>query len=419
MQLNARANRSRSSTDGHEIHYVSLSFTAPDLESRRQRQAVNVGLVLDRSGSMAGRKLVLARTAVETSLSMLRAEDRFALVVFDDKIDLLAASQHAHDDARREALHRLARVEARGSTNLGEGWLRGASEIEPHRNPGCLTRVIVATDGMANHGETDPERLLQWARMLHAKGITTSTIGIGTDFQEDLLQGMADAGGGHAYYAEQPRQLVDMLASEIGETVEVTLREPVIDVTIPEGVSVELLDAYPVTPRTGGLQVAPGDLTARQLVELTFEVTLPAGVLGDSIALGFALRSGVEPEAIAQTELRWSFATPAVAANAPRTPEVEVRAAELIEARAREEALNLNREGRYADAEARLAAGARKLGALSAEIAGVARVARVMAAAGPMLRAKMSAVDMKSQYREFSSLRRGRAPDGKARKEST
>ena len=419
MQLNARANRSRSSTDGHEIHYVSLSFTAPDLESRRQRQAVNVGLVLDRSGSMAGRKLVLARTAVETSLSMLRAEDRFALVVFDDKIDLLAASQYAHDDARREALHRLARVEARGSTNLGEGWLRGASEIEPHRNPGHLTRVIVATDGMANHGETDPERLLQWARMLHAKGITTSTIGIGTDFQEDLLQGMADAGGGHHYYAEKPGQLVDQLASEIGETVEVTLREPVIDVTIPEGVSVELLDAYRVTPRTGGLEIAPGDLTARQLVELTFEVTLPAGVLGDSIALGFALRSGVGPVTIAQTELRWSFATPEAAASAPRTPEVEVRAAELIEARAQEEALNLNRQGRYADAEARLAAGARKLGALSAEIAGVARVARVMAAAGPMLGAEMSAVDMKSQYREFASLRRGRAPDGKARKEST
>ena len=69
MQLSALANRSRSSIDGREIHYVSLSFTAPDLESRRQRQAVNVGLVLDRSGSMAGRKLMLARTAVDTGLA--------------------------------------------------------------------------------------------------------------------------------------------------------------------------------------------------------------------------------------------------------------------------------------------------------------------------------------------------------------
>ena len=417
MQLSALANRSRSSIDGREIHYVSLSFTAPDLESRRQRQAVNVGLVLDRSGSMAGRKLVLARTAVDTGLSMLRAEDRFALVVFDDRIDLLAASQHAHDDARRKALQRLAHVEARGSTNLGEGWLRGASEIEPHRNPACLTRVIIATDGMANHGEIDPERLIEWARMLHAKGITTSTIGIGIDFQEDLLQGISDAGGGHAYHAEKPEQLVDQLASELGESVEVTLRQPVIDVTFPEGVSVELLDAYPVTPRTGGLEVAPGDLTARQIVELMFEVTLPAGALGDSIALGFALRAGGGPGAIAHAETRWSFATPEAAASAPRIPEVEVRAAELIEARAREESLNLNRQGRYEDAEARFAAGARKLCALSAENAGVARVAQVMAGAGAALGAKMSAVDMKSQYREFTLLRRGRAADGKARQE--
>ena len=106
---------------------------------------------------------------------------------------------------------------------------------------------------------------------------------------------MADAGGGHAYYAEKPGQLVDQLAGEIGEALEITLRQPVIDVTIPEGVSVELLDAFPVTPRAGGLEIAPGDLTARQIVELMFEVTLPAGALGDSIALGFALRAGPGP----------------------------------------------------------------------------------------------------------------------------
>ena len=115
---------------------MSLSFTAPDIESRRQRQAVNVGLVLDRSGSMAGNKIRIARAAVDTSLALLRELDRFALVVFDDRVDVLAASRLADDGARREALRRLAHVDARGSTNLGEGWLWGASEVKPHRDPG-------------------------------------------------------------------------------------------------------------------------------------------------------------------------------------------------------------------------------------------------------------------------------------------
>jgi Ca-activated chloride channel family protein len=416
MQLKARADHGLSPAGGREVHHVSVSFTAPDIESGRQRQAVNIALVLDRSGSMAGAKLRTAHAAVEQSLALLRETDRFALVVFDDAIDVLARSRPADDAARRDALRALAGVEARGMTNLAGGWVQGAGELEPHRDPARLSRVILATDGMANRGEARPEALIETARKLRAQGISTTTIGIGADFREDLLRGMADAGGGHAYYAEKPGQLVDILAGELGEALEVTLRDAVLDVAIPRGVTVELLDAFPVTRRADGMRVAPGDLTARQLVELVFEVALPPGAVGDAIVLDFTLRAGGEERVLAHTEQRWTFATPEAAAAAPRAPEVQARAARLIGARAEEEALNLNREGRYAEAEARLEAAIERISRLGPGNEQVERVARGIRRSSPLYREAMPSMSRKAMYEGATLSQRGRIPGGAARK---
>jgi hypothetical protein len=180
---------------------------------------------------------------------------------------------------------------------------------------------------------------------------------------------------------------------------------------------VELLDAFPVMRHPGQIAITPGDLTARQLVELVFEVTLPSGALGDAIVLDFTLRAGGEERVLAHAEQRWNFATPAAAAAAPRSPEVEARAAELIGARAEEEALNLNREGRYAEAEARLEAAIQRLAALGRGNEGVERVERGMRRSGVVYGAAMPATSLKSFYSDASERRRGRVPGGAARRE--
>lgn len=417
MQLKASASRGHCSVGGRELQFVSLTFRAPDFESSSQRPEANLALVLDRSGSMAGSKIRLARKAVETGLSMLRERDRFALVVFDQHVDVIASSQFASATAVRAALRALEGVDARGRTDLAGGWNRGADEIEPHRLPEGTSRVILATDGMANVGMVDEAALLDAADRLRARGITTSTIGIGSDFAERLLQSMADRGGGHAYYAEKPVQLVDILAGEIGETLEVTLREPVVVVTAPEGVAVELLDAFPVTRRNGAIEIAPGNLTAGQLVELIFEVKLPTGHLGDALALDIALMSGAERARIARTELKWSFATPEDAEAAPRNRELEVAAAELIEARAQEEALNLNRLGRFDEAEAVIAEAQQRLRGLASGNPAVGRIAQLMEERTPMYGAAIPELMMKSMYFGSSARSRGRLASGAARKE--
>jgi len=92
-----------------------------------------------------------------------------------------------------------------GSTNLAEGWLRGAEQVASHLAAEGVNRVLLLTDGLANVGITDPAQLAAHAAQLRKRGVATSTIGVGEDFDESLLQALADAGGGHFYFRRLAR----------------------------------------------------------------------------------------------------------------------------------------------------------------------------------------------------------------------
>jgi Ca-activated chloride channel family protein len=81
---------------------------------------------------------------------------------------------------------RVNEVFARGSTALHEAWVRGGIEVSEHLREGATNRVLLVTDGLANVGETNIDRIVSQAMNLHKRGVSTSTIGIGEDFNEDF-----------------------------------------------------------------------------------------------------------------------------------------------------------------------------------------------------------------------------------------
>ncbi len=184
----------------------------------------------------------------------------------------------ATSEAVRSAIAQVKGLQARGSTDLGGGWLKGCEQIAQHLEREQVGRCLLLSDGLANHGITDRDELARHAHELRRRNVTTSTFGIGADFDERLLEGVARAGAGHFYYIEAPAQIPDFLTGELGETLETVARDVAVTVRAVEGIEIEPLNRFPVVRGAdGSVLVQLGDLIARQDVSLVFRVRFPIG----------------------------------------------------------------------------------------------------------------------------------------------
>ena len=271
----ARTDRRYIRTNGHSERFVLVEITAPPARKDQPRPPVNLAFVLDRSGSMAGDKIRLARAAVEASLARLHPTDRFALVTYDDQIDVVWPGSPATAEARQAALARLAEIDARGSTDLGGGWLRGCEQVASALSADGVNRCLLLTDGLANVGITDGNELTSHATELLARGVSTTTFGVGADFDEVLLSAMATAGGGNFYYISSAAQIADYVTSEVGEALEVVARDVAVELTTREDVAVESLTPYPVERHGARTVVRLGALVSEQVSQVVLRLKLP------------------------------------------------------------------------------------------------------------------------------------------------
>lgn len=417
MSLNVQTDRTLIRADGRSTRYVLVSFEAPASPNATARPPIDVSFVVDRSGSMGGSKIELARKAVVQALHMLRPSDRFSIVIYDHDIEVLVPSTPADGEALRNAIAQVERVQARGNTNLGGGWLTGCEELARHAQPGRIARCLLLSDGLANTGITDRAELARHAEELRARGVTTSTIGLGAGFDERLMEGMSRAGGGHSYFVETPVQIGDCLTGELGETLEIVARDVAVIAQAPTGVSVDTLNSFRVQPESGGrTRVQLGELTSRQDVSLVLRVTFPEGREGETATVVFDVADGGGAIHEPRTDVIWTFASHQANDVQSRNVVVDRAVAQVYAALATAEALELNDAGRFEQAIARLEATARRI----EEYAGNDRELRAVVASlrerHAVYSQPMMAMARKADYYASRHAAAMRDPSGKARR---
>jgi len=252
----------------------------PSVADSTPRAPLHLAVVLDRSGSMAGRPLAEARRCALAIAGRLAEGDRLALVAYDHRARLVQPCQPLSDPLAFELL--LAGLAPGGYTDLYAGWATGVEALRKAHRPGVVSRVLLLSDGQANQGITEPDQLAVAAHNAVEAGISTSTYGLGDGFAEDLMTAMAREGAGRAYYGETAEDLLEPFMEEFDLLSHLVARRLQVAVDVPTGWTVVQLNHYP--------EQAPGcwrlpDLAAQAEAWALFrlEGPVPEGLSSDHL----------------------------------------------------------------------------------------------------------------------------------------
>ncbi|MEH1780791.1 MAG: VWA domain-containing protein [Nostoc sp.] len=337
---------------------ILLRFRVDIAESPRRN--LNLSLVIDRSGSMAGAPLHHALKAAESVVDQLEPNDILSVVVYDDEVDSVVPPQAVTNKAAlKNSIHK---VRAGGITNLSGGWLKGCEHVKTQLDPQKINRVLLLTDGHANMGIQDPKILTATSGQKAEEGIITTTLGFAQGFNEDLLIGIARAATGNFYFIQSIDEAtevfsieLDSLRAVVGQNLKVTLE-------LADGVSlVDTLSLAKVSQNDAGQAVLTlGELYEGEDKLLGLSLAIASAQVGDLPVMKLHYSADVVQNDVIQNisataDVIAKIGTVEEAAFAS-TSQIILELSRLTIAKAKETALSLAEHGKHQEAEETLRA---------------------------------------------------------------
>lgn len=254
--------------------YVRIALTGVHA-GWKKRAPVNVAIVLDRSGSMSGRKIEEAKRAAIMAIERLREDDIVSVVTYQSTVNVLVPATNMHD---REAVRAaIRRIRAGGNTALFAGVSKGASELRKFLDRNRVNTLLLLSDGLANIGPSSPGELAQLGASLGREGITVTTIGLGLHYNEDLMTRLAMASDGNHFFVEDERDLEAAFATEFSDALSAVAHGVTIHIHCSGGVRPIRLLGRKAQIVGRDVHASLNQLYRDQTRYLLLEVEVPAG----------------------------------------------------------------------------------------------------------------------------------------------
>jgi Ca-activated chloride channel family protein len=213
----------------HRI-FLKLALKGKKIENNH-RTPLNIALVIDRSGSMYGDRILQAKLASKAILKLFNQDDIFSLIAYDNDAEVIVPATKVSNPQNIERM--IDGLNANGSTALYAGVQNGVQEVKKFLDKNKVNRVILLSDGQANVGPSSPSDLASLGRELGGMGISVSTIGLGLGYNEDLMTQLALQSDGNHVFVENPDQLTAFMQLTFGSALSIVAQKVQVEFTLP------------------------------------------------------------------------------------------------------------------------------------------------------------------------------------------
>ncbi|MCB1141705.1 MAG: anti-sigma factor antagonist [Leptospiraceae bacterium] len=231
-------------------------------QSSDERHPLVIGLAIDKSWSMKGEKLESTIEAASALVNWLTRNDYICIVAYSADVQIVQPLIQLKD--KMSVIDKIRSIQVATSTNLSGGWLQALKIIDAAQVPNAYKRVILLTDGQATLGIKEPEQFNSIAADHLSRGITTTTIGFGDDFNEESMKDIAASGGGNFYFINSPEEASGIFFREFGDIGSLYGQAVELKMQFPRGVRLmEVFNDYPCQIDSfGAATIQTGDIRA-------------------------------------------------------------------------------------------------------------------------------------------------------------
>jgi Ca-activated chloride channel family protein len=230
-------------------NYLLCELSGAFMGHRLVRPPVHLSVVLDKSGSMEGKPLEYVKEACRQLIDKLGPVDTLSIITFAEAVDVVLAQSPV---MKKEALKaQLDLIRPRGTTNLYGGMVAGANQLATVKAPTHLARVILLTDGEANEGVTEYSEIIGKARQIRRDGFSISSVGVGIEYNEELMRGIAKNTIGNYYYVDAASEIPRVFETELATLFEVVAKNVRLSVDLPKGARLDKFYGRELTTENG------------------------------------------------------------------------------------------------------------------------------------------------------------------------